>query len=168
MILIALGANLEHPEHGSPRATLEAALAALEARGLRTLQRSRWYQSAAWPASDQPDYVNGAALVDCDLGPEALLEVLHEVEANLGRVRGEANAARTADLDLLAYHQEVRDEPDGLVLPHPRLQDRVFVLLPLMEVAPGWRHPVTGQSVAEMARALPPDPSVRLLLEDSA
>jgi 2-amino-4-hydroxy-6-hydroxymethyldihydropteridine diphosphokinase len=79
-----------------------------------------------------------------------------------------ANAARTADLDLLAYHQEVRNEPDGLVLPHPRLQDRLFVLLPLMEVAPGWRHPIKGLNVAEMARALPPDPSVRLLLEDSA
>ena len=168
MILIALGANLDHPEQGAPRATLEAALSALEARGLRILQRSRWYKSAAWPPSDQPDYVNGAVLVDCDLGPEALLALLHEVEAQLGRVRGEPNAARTLDLDLLAYHQETRNEPEGLILPHPRLQDRVFVLVPLMEVAPGWRHPVTGLSVVEMARALPPDPSVRPLLEDSA
>jgi 2-amino-4-hydroxy-6-hydroxymethyldihydropteridine diphosphokinase len=167
MILIALGANLDHPEHGSPRHTLEAALGALEAQGIRILQRSRWYESAAWPPSDQPDYVNGAALIESDLAPEALLDLLHQVEASFGRKRGEPNAARTLDLDLLAYHQEQRDDPEGLVLPHPRLQDRAFVLLPLMEVAPGWRHPVSGKSIAEMARALKPDPSVRLLMEDS-
>ena len=163
MILLALGANLPHPRYGAPRETLEAALLQLEERGVVILQRSRWYRSAAWPPSDQPDYVNGAAQVTCDLSPEATLALLHDVEAVFGRDRGEANAARVLDLDLLAYHQEVRDEPDGLKLPHPRLAERAFVLLPLMEVALGWRHPVTGVSVAEMARALPKDEGISLL-----
>ena len=163
MILIALGANLSHPRYGAPRETLEAALRALEERGVVILQRSRWYRSPAWPPSDQPDYVNGAVQVTCDLTPEETLALLHEVEAGFGRRRAETNAARVLDLDLLAYHQEQRDGRDGPQLPHPRLAERAFVLLPLMEVAPGWRHPVTGASVAEMARALPKDDSISLL-----
>ncbi len=163
MILIALGANLPHPAYGAPRETLTAALKALEENGVGIQQCSRWYVSPAWPPSDQPDYVNAAAQVQSDLAPEALLALLHGVEASFGRRRGEVNAARPIDLDLIAYHQEIRDEPDGLKLPHPRMAERGFVLLPLMEIAPTWRHPITGLSVAEMARALPKDDGITLL-----
>lgn len=154
MILIGLGANLPSAA-GAPEATLEAALAALEADGVRILARSRWYRSAPVPASAQPDYVNGVAIVETPLDPADLLALLHRIEARFGRVRGAANEARTLDLDLLAYHDRVSDGP--VILPHPRLHERAFVLRPLAEVAPDWRHPRLGQTAASLAKNLPPE-----------
>lgn len=115
---------------------------------------SPWYRSAPVPASDQPWYVNGVVRVETDLDAPALLAVLHRVEAAFGRVRRQVNEARGLDLDLLAYHDDVRDEAP--VLPHPRLHQRAFVLLPLRDLAPGWRHPVTGMNVASLVADLPP------------
>jgi 2-amino-4-hydroxy-6-hydroxymethyldihydropteridine diphosphokinase len=158
MILIGLGANLDGPL-GGPRRTLEAALARLEAPDLHIAARSRFWSSAAWPPSDQPPFVNAVARVETRLEPGALLARLHQVEAEFGRVRGVRWAARTLDLDLLAYDDAVvaPATEGGLAVPHPRLQDRAFVLLPLADVAPGWRHPIDGRSVADLIRALPPD-----------
>ncbi len=161
-ILIAVGANLPSPEFGRPRATCEAALSALARRGVRLVRRSRWFESAPVPASDQPWFVNGVAVVATDLPPESLLLLLHDVERGLGRERREINAARVIDLDLLAYGDLVRSEPPP-VLPHPRLPERAFVLLPLADVAPDWRHPADGRSVREMLHALPPGQRVRPL-----
>lgn len=157
-ILVGLGANLPS-RLGSPVITLETALKMLEDGGARIGRRSRWYESAPVPASDQPWYVNGVALVETALGPDALMALLHRVEASLGRVRGLRNAARAVDLDLLAYGDLRR--ADTLVLPHPRLQDRAFVLLPLAEILPAWHHPVLSRSVEELVRALPPDQIAR-------
>jgi 2-amino-4-hydroxy-6-hydroxymethyldihydropteridine diphosphokinase len=158
MILVALGANLPTARHGSPRENCEAALAAFTEAGIRVLKRSRWYRSAPVPPSGQPDFVNGVAAVETALAPAALLARLHEIERALGRVRGEPNAARTLDLDLLAYHDRVSDGGDGgPVLPHPRMEGRAFVLLPLRDVAPDWRHPRSGRSVAALIAALGPD-----------
>lgn len=157
MILIALGANLPHPVHGCPRATCEAALAALEAAGVAVAARSPWYESAPVPASDQPWFVNGVARVETELDPAALLALLHDIERRFGRVRGAPNAARILDLDLLAYGDRVT-APDAVpALPHPRLCERAFVVLPLADLAPDWRHPVSGLSPAELARRLPKD-----------
>ena len=89
------------------------------------------------------------------LSPHALLALLHDVERAFGRVRGAPNAARTLDLDLLAYDDTVLAEPDGLALPHPRMLERAFVLQPLAEIAPEWRHPVAQASAAELAARLP-------------
>ena len=174
MILIALGANLASPL-GPPRRTLEAALEALPEQGLEVVARSRWYRTPAVPAGSGPDFVNGAAVLAGGLAPGAVLEVLLGVEQGLGRHRDRRWAPRACDLDLLAMGDRVlpdretvarwialapedhaRAEPPGLLLPHPRLQDRGFVLLPLADVAPGWVHPVLGRSVAEMLAALPP------------
>ncbi|MCG8358518.1 MAG: 2-amino-4-hydroxy-6-hydroxymethyldihydropteridine diphosphokinase [Kiloniellales bacterium] len=157
MILIGLGANLTHPIHGSPRATLEAALASIAEAGAPVTRRSRWYRSAPVPASDQPWFVNAVASLRSDLGPKALLELLHEVEASFGRVRRERNEPRVVDLDLLSYGDLVSDPSETPVLPHPRLAERAFVLLPLAELAPDWHHPRTGVSVAELCRRLPPE-----------
>ncbi len=158
MILIAFGANLPSVRHGPPRATLAAALAMLEHAGIAVSARSSWYESAPVPASDQPWFVNAVAAVDTACAPAVLLQHLHDVERALGRVRGsERNAPRAADLDLIAYGRRVSSPGDWPVLPHPRLAERAFVLYPLAEIAPDWRHPVSGQPVAELIRQLPAD-----------
>jgi 2-amino-4-hydroxy-6-hydroxymethyldihydropteridine diphosphokinase len=153
MILIGLGANLPSAL-GPPQATLEAALAALENRGVAVLARSPWYRSAPVPASDQPWYVNAVASIATALGPVALLALLHQVEARIGRDRRTRNEPRAVDLDILDY--DGRKRTAAPVLPHPRMQARGFVLLPLRDVAPGWRHPVSGAALAELIAALPP------------
>ena len=157
MILLGLGANLDHPDYGPPRRTLEAALEALRQAGVGVLARSRWYRSAPVPASDQPWFVNGVAEVETDLSPAELLDLLHGIEAEMGRQRRVRNEARIIDLDLLIHGETVSAPGESPVLPHPRLAERAFVLLPLAELAPDWRHPATGQSVTEMIRALPLD-----------
>ncbi len=170
MILLGLGANLPSAAHGPPAKTLEAALEALPAQGIKVLERSNWYESPPVPASDQPWYTNGAAVLETVLSPRELLAVLHRLERALGRERRERWAARIVDLDLLAYGDLVTkaggDGQNGPILPHPRLHDRGFVLLPLLEVAPQWRHPALGQTVREMAENADLDPQIRPLQAD--
>jgi len=143
--------------------TCEAALEALAAAGVGVRARSPWYRTAPVPASGQPDFINGVVEAATGLDPAALLSLLHRIEADFGRVRGRPNAARTLDLDLLAYGAAVRDGPDAPILPHPRLHERGFVLFPLRDVAPGWRHPKLGKGIAELIAALPPGQSCRPL-----
>ena len=100
----------------------------------------------------QPEYRNGVAIVEADGPAEAVLAGLLSVEAALDRERGARNAARTLDLDLIAYGREVRDTP-GLTLPHPRAHERRFVMGPLAEIAPAWTHPVLGATAAALAAA---------------
>ncbi len=162
-VLLGLGANLPSPAHGSPVATLEAALRRLGELGLPIVARSRWWESASIPVSDQPWYVNGVVEVATQRDPEGLLALLHGVEAEFGRVRSYANAPRVLDIDLLAYGDMVRKGPAAPLLPHPRLAERGFVLLPLREIKPDWRHPVSGRSLDEMITAMPPGQIVRPL-----
>jgi 2-amino-4-hydroxy-6-hydroxymethyldihydropteridine diphosphokinase len=163
MILLALGANLASARMGPPRATLEWALLRLRAAGLAVEAVSPWYRSAPVPSSGQPWFVNGVARLGAGPPPAELMALLHEVEAAAGRRRAEPNAARPLDLDLIDY--EGRHSLPGAwpELPHPRLAQRAFVLLPLADVAPGWRHPLTRQGLAELMAALPPDQLCRPL-----
>ena len=149
------------PSHGAPQATCEAALEALSAAGVRVMRCSRWYESAPVPASDQPWFINGVAAVETELSAADLLALLHRIEADFGRARRVRDEARVLDLDLLAYGDRVGAPGGTPVLPHPRMAERAFVLLPLAEMAPGWRHPVSGLSPAEMAGQLPPDQVAR-------
>ena len=150
-IFIALGANIPSAA-GLPEATLRAALAALEECGVRVLRLSAFRQTPAWPDPADPPFINAVAGIETDLQPFALLGLLHEVETAHGRKRSAANAPRPLDLDLIDYGGRV--ERGAVELPHPRMADRRFVLEPLAEVAPGWRHPVTGQTVEALLAAL--------------
>lgn len=172
-ILVAFGAN-QSSDVGPPLDTLRRALDELDAEGVRIAALARWRRSAAVPAGSGPAFVNGAAAVETPLAPHRLLEVLHRVERRLGRERRRRWAPRACDLDLIAYGDVVTPDaaavralmalgaaaaeaeaPEELILPHPRLQERAFVLAPLADVAPDWRHPLTRLSVAEMLAALP-------------
>ncbi len=157
MILIAIGANLPDHAGAHPLATCRAAAEALRSLpGLRVTAISRWYASAPMPPSGQPDYVNGVARLEGEAAdPAALLARLHAIEARAGRVRGEPNAARTLDLDLITIDGLLRDSPDP-ILPHPRAHERAFVLRPVADVAPGWVHPRLGRAVEALLAALPP------------
>jgi 2-amino-4-hydroxy-6-hydroxymethyldihydropteridine diphosphokinase len=154
MILVGIGSNLAAPGYESPLATAAAALERLPSWGIEVVRRSRWYLSEPVPRSDQPWFVNAVLAVATRLGPARLLDRLLSVEAEFGRSRGERNAARTLDLDLLDYGGKMSDTA-RLVLPHPRLQERRFVLAPLCELAPEWRHPLLGLTAEELLGRLP-------------
>jgi 2-amino-4-hydroxy-6-hydroxymethyldihydropteridine diphosphokinase len=155
-IYIGLGGNLPHPRYGDPRCTLEAALAELDRRGVHPQRLSPWYRSAPVPASDQPWYLNAVAEVATQRLADDLLAEMHVVEEIFGRVRSGLNAARRIDLDLLDFKGEIASGSSGqATVPHPRLAGRAFVLRPLADLAPDWRHPMTGQPIEALVAALP-------------
>ena len=157
-VFVGAGANLPHPSFASPRDTLQAALLELDRRGARVVRCSRWYRTAPVPASDQPWFVNVVAEIATSLSADDLLAMLHEIEDLFGRVRSVPNAARLIDLDLLDYRGEISAPGAGrAVLPHPRMAARAFVLRPLADLVPRWRHPVSGASIGDLVKALPPD-----------
>jgi 2-amino-4-hydroxy-6-hydroxymethyldihydropteridine diphosphokinase len=155
---IGIGANL-----GDPIASVRAAIAALdEVGGLRVAQCSSLYRSTpVGPGMDgQPDYINAVVGIDTALSPAALLDALFAIELHFGRQRSVRNAARTLDLDLLLYGEDIVDQP-GLQVPHPRMHQRAFVLQPLAEVAPDTLIPGQGRADA-LSHALPEQGITRL------
>lgn len=173
-LLIAVGSNLGS-QYGNATETVAASVNAIANSGRQIRAISRFYATPCFPKGAGPDYVN-AALVLRAAGKSISGELhnLHAIEAEFGRSRKTRWGMRTLDLDLLAagaiirpdratfdqWHNldeaaQRRDAPDTLILPHPRLQDRAFVLVPLCDVAPDWRHPVLGRSVAELCADLP-------------
>lgn len=160
MILIALGANLPSPA-GSPARTLRHALRTLAEKQVRVAAVSGFYETPAWPDPADPPFVNAVARVETAIQPLVLMELLHGVETDLGRKRSAPNAPRPLDLDLLDYDGLILAGP--LVLPHPRLADRRFVLEPLCDIAPDWRHPVTGEAAADLLARLPGREALRRL-----
>ena len=122
---------------------LEAALARFRQEGIDVVARSSWWRSQAWPDPNDPPFLNGVVRVETALGPQALMAALGRIEDAMGRVRGARNAPRTLDLDLIAYGR-LSGDVDGLILPHPRAADRLFVMGPLAEIAADWVHPGGG------------------------
>jgi len=162
VILIGIGGNLESARFGPPRETLSAALAALKEGRVKVLTRSGWYLTEPVPRSDQPWFVNAVVSLATGLGAKDLLTALQAVERRFGRVRGELNAPRVLDLDILDYQGEVMNAT-SLVLPHPRLHERRFVLAPIAEIAPDWRHPILRLTAAQLLTQLSSDQQIQRL-----
>lgn len=159
MIIIGLGANLPSC-HGAPEQTLQKAIDAMRHKGLNVVSASSVWRSAPVPISDQPWYCNAVCVVDTPLDVHSIWEILSQIEQEFGRVRTEKNAARVLDLDLLIHHDTVM-HGDTLTLPHPRLHERAFVLHPLHEVWPNWRHPSMDKYVDEFITLLPSDQKIK-------
>lgn len=145
MIYVALGANVPSPA-GPPEVTLRRALAAMPRHGIQVLAVSLFYRTPAWPNPADPPFVNAVVEVKTRLFPGELMKTLLVIEKAFGRVRKRPNEPRTLDLDLIDYGGLVSDA-EQLMLPHPRMHERAFVLRPLADIAPAWRHPDTGESV---------------------
>ena len=169
---IALGANVTS-SFGTPSSTITRCFERLDNPLLGLSRKSELYETPAFPKASDPPFVNAVAELETRLSAGQVLDHLHEIEAEFGRIRETRWAERTLDLDLLSYGSMVSPDcdtynswrdlpledqliqiPDQLILPHPRLQERAFVLVPWAEIAPDWIHPVSGQSVAQMGRQL--------------
>jgi 2-amino-4-hydroxy-6-hydroxymethyldihydropteridine diphosphokinase len=151
--VVALGGDLSWGAL-SPVQILDAALDQFPGAGLPVLARSSVWRSAAWPDPHQPDYRNAVVLVEPTMSPKAMLEALMGIEKAFGRVRSDRYAPRTLDLDLIAHGRLVQADPE-LTLPHPRAAERFFVMGPLAEIAPHWRHPVLGRAAEALAERAP-------------
>ena len=164
MIYFGIGSNLPSETFGTPLMNCRAAIKRLADAGLGASVQSPFYESAPVPISDQPWYVNCViGLTETTLSPREALAVWLEVERGLGRVRTVPNAARIADIDLIAWHDRVIDEPPDLIVPHPRMTERAFVLRPLADIAPYWRHPRSGVAIADLIAKLPSGQQIRPL-----
>lgn len=155
--VIALGSNLPWRDD-KPSAILRSAVNNLGALG-RIEARSGWWRTPAWPEPADPEFLNLCVRLRTSLEPVAIMARLLEIEREHGRERSRPNAPRTLDLDLVDAGGKVLSAPaaggrPALELPHPRVQDRAFVLLPLADVAPDWRHPVSGARVADLIARL--------------
>ena len=153
---IALGSNLSS-KIGDSQQIVQAAIAQLESHPeIEVIRISRWYRTKAITlpnSAPQPDYINGCAILKTILNPWQLLQALFSTEQFFGRERRERWGARTLDLDLLLYGDRLIDTPE-LVLPHPRMSDRAFVLIPLAEIAADWIHPVHKVAIADLCQKL--------------
>lgn len=173
--LVALGSNATS-HAGGPVDTVNAAFSSLDRGPITLVARSRLFQSPFVPAGAEPDVVNAVALCESHLAADAFLSCLHAIEADFDRLRAVRWTNRTLDLDLLTMDQKIlpdqptlrewvempfevqrKSAPETLVLPHPRIQDRAFVLVPAADVAPEWHHPLLGKTIREMLTDLPPD-----------
>ena len=175
MILIGLGSNLTTDDLPTSKAVLEEAIDMLSSEDTKIVKGSRFYETEPVPASDQPWYVNAVVHVESNLSAPLLLERLHDVEQKLGRTRRERWEARIIDLDLLSYNGEIlpskekwlaereNSHSDILMVPHARMHQRSFVLLPLRDIEPNWIHPVFDKKVLELIDELETDEIVRVL-----
>ncbi|MCH8466983.1 MAG: 2-amino-4-hydroxy-6-hydroxymethyldihydropteridine diphosphokinase [Roseinatronobacter sp.] len=173
-VLIALGGNVTG-QKDSPFEEITDAITQISLSELIVVKQSRAYRTPCFPAGADPDFVNAALLCKSTQSPAAILQILHQIEARAGRERKKRWGPRVIDLDLLAMGDlilpdrtsylrwaglplaaQMQDAPDDLILPHPRLHERAFVLAPLMDIAPEWCHPVLNMTVAEMFAALDP------------
>ncbi|MBL4603327.1 MAG: 2-amino-4-hydroxy-6-hydroxymethyldihydropteridine diphosphokinase [Emcibacteraceae bacterium] len=175
MILIGLGSNLTTGEFSSSKAILDAAIAALNDHGINVLKCSRFYETEPVPKSDQPWFVNAVISVKTDFNAHELLKKMHNIEHNLGRVRRNRWEARIIDLDLLCFSNIILPSPDEwgevaskmtsteVIIPHARMHERDFVLIPLADISTEWMHPILNKNVTTMLKEQKSSGIVRLL-----
>ncbi len=173
--IVALGANLDSSV-GAPISSLTYAIDKLGSDGSDANVKitSKFYQTPCFPEGAGPDYVNAVIILETRLSPQKLLQRFHQIESDLGRVRMVRWAGRTLDIDLISYGNQVLPNhltverwidldlekqlsavPDQLILPHPRIQDRPFVLVPLCEIWPDWMHPFLGMTARQLLNRIP-------------
>lgn len=157
MILVALGSNIKGP-WGSPRQTLLKAIDALDQWPVQVMKISKLIETAPYGNPNQPDFVNAVVQVRTALSPDSLIRRLHLIEKSAGRIRRRRWGPRTLDLDIIDYHGLIRIQhgyvQKELVLPHPGIAQRSFVLEPIMEIAPQWKHPLIRESAKVMIQKL--------------
>jgi 2-amino-4-hydroxy-6-hydroxymethyldihydropteridine diphosphokinase len=162
-VYVGLGANVPSSV-GAPETTIQMAILGMLDYKIMPTRVSPFYISAPVPKSDQPWYVNAVAEVVTGLSPVHLMQALLDIEKTFGRVRSVKNAPRLLDLDLLDY--DGRTLLDGIVTtPHPHLHERAFVLHPLRDIAPEWKHPETGINIHALIASLPPQEIQKLVQE---
>jgi 2-amino-4-hydroxy-6-hydroxymethyldihydropteridine diphosphokinase len=161
MILIGLGSNLNGP-WGPPSSILRRAIGCLDAMGCRLIGASAFVRTSPYGKTDQPDFLNAVARIATRKTPEALLDYLQSIEKRAGRRHAERWGPRVLDLDILDFNGIVRQTPPP-VLPHPGIPYRPFVLRPIMEIAPRWRHPILGTTAAQMLQPLQAQTEGRVL-----
>ena len=161
MIFIGIGSNLISKTYGPPISNCETAFELISQNHVDILHQSSWYETAPIPVSAQQNFVNGVVAVKTNLDSLQLLNVLLAIEIKMGRQRSEPNAARIIDLDLLSFNAKIIDS-DRLTLPHPRLTERAFVVQPIAEIAPDWRHPISGLLITEILAGLT-DQDIKLI-----
>ena len=164
MIIISLGSNVTSRWGNSDITVLEA-LKCLRRYGIRVVRRSRLYRTAPYGPVRQPDFINAAALISTSIPPIPLLSLFKKIETKAGRETGNRWGPRALDIDILDYNHMVTNwsihdkqvfkySQLRLILPHPGIASRAFVLWPLLDIVPNWHHPVSGQTVAQMLKRL--------------
>ena len=148
MILIGIGSNIRGP-WGTPRDTLARAVSCLDENPCRVIKTSSVLETTPFGNPDQPNFFNAVVQIETEVDPGELLHRLQAIERGAGRERGEKWGPRTLDLDILDYRGLIRAQPPP-VLPHPGIAERAFVLGPIAEIAPAWRHPVLHASAKEL------------------
>ncbi len=161
MIFIGIGSNLTSDNYNSKLDACRGSIELLRRNNIEISSQSSWYETLPIPASSQSNFINGVISVKTHLDSSHLLDLLLTIEAQMGRKRGVKNAARIIDLDLIAYNCEIV-ETETLTLPHPRLSQRAFVVRPIAEIAPDWRHPVLGLKINEVLTTLSDQKITRL------
>ena len=152
-IYLGIGANLSISGHDNPKSGCLAAIDYLTADGAISLEAiSPWYRTEPVPVSDQPWFYNAVLKIKTDLSPSDLIQRIHNVEAEMGRVRLVRNEARVIDIDIIDYAGQINGSDP--ILPHPRMDQRAFVLYPLRDLASDWVHPQTGRGIDELIAEL--------------
>lgn len=163
MIFIGLGANLPS-KFCSPLQTLQAAKDVLLCHDVKIIVQSSTWLSAPVPFDETQDWFHNEVIgVETSLSAHDLLTLLLQIEQEFGRVRSVKNAARILDLDLIAYHDEVIKDGDRLIVPHPRMNERLFVLKPLEQCDKNWTHPITAQTIAKLIADIGDDQEIKCL-----
>ena len=168
MIIIALGSNLVS-SFGDRIENINLAISYLESYGIRIIKKSGFYETPSYPDNNNPKFINVVVVVKTDLPPIDLMSVLVFIEEKLERKRSKKNAPRTCDIDIIDYNNQIIEfnyKNLNLTVPHKKLISRNFVLYPLKEILPNWKHPKTQENINDLIEKLPDEDKKSILKVD--